>query len=295
MQHPIHEETPETHLLDEAAEYADWGWVGLWRDVLGSVWGIEYDFTRGSIGRAILLLSIPMVLEMFMESVFAVVDILFVSRLGSDAVATVGMTKAMLTVIYAIAMGLSMATTAIVARRIGERKKGEAAVAAVQAILVGLVASLPISLVGLLFSRQLLALMGASPVIIETMRTYTVIMLGGNFVIMFLFIINAVFRGAGDAAISMRVLWMANMVNIVLDPLLIFGWGPFPELGLTGAAVATTVGRGLGVLYQLRLLIRPGRRILLEPAHWKIHLPVMKRLFRLSLGGMAQFLIATAS
>jgi len=276
-------------------ESEKWTWKNFRQDIAGSIRGIEYDFTTGSIGRAILLLSIPMVLEMLMESIFAVVDIFFVSRLGSEAVATVGVTEAMLTVIYAIAMGMSMATTAIVSRRIGEKNQKAASVAGVQAILAGILMSLPVSLLGILFSKELLALMGTSSEIVETLFTYTTIMLGGNYVIMLLFIVNAVFRGAGDAAISMRVLWVANLINIVLDPLLIFGVGPFPELGLTGAAVATTIGRGLGVLYQFYLLKRPGRRIHIRYSHLKIEPVVMKKLFRLSLGGMAQLLIATAS
>ena len=267
----------------------------LWNDIRGSIRGNEYDFTKGSIGRAILLLSVPMVLEMSMESIFAVVDIFFVSRLGPEAIATVGLTESMLTIIYAIAIGLSMATTAIISRRIGEKNKEQAAISAVQAILVGIVISLPISILGIYYSEELLLLMGASQEIIQNYSGYTTVMLASNSVIMLLFIINAVFRGAGDAAISMRVLWTANILNIILDPLLIFGIGPFPELGVMGAAVATTIGRGLGVLYQFYLLSQKDNRISIASEHLRIDLPILNRLFRLSIGGIGQYLIATSS
>lgn len=267
----------------------------LWKDILGSIRGNEYDFTEGSMGRAILLLSIPMVLEMAMESVFAVVDIFFVSRLGPDAVATVGITESILTLVYAIAIGLSMSTTALVSRRIGEKNREGAAVSAVQSILAALLVTIPISLAGIFFSPQILQLMGANQQMIDELFWYTAIMLGGNAVIMLLFIINAVFRGAGDAAISMRVLWVANLINIVLDPLLIFGYGPFPEMGILGAAVATTIGRGLGVVFQFYQLGYKSNRIAIYRKHWKIEAGVMKRLIRLSLGGIGQYLIATSS
>lgn len=272
-----------------------YGLSELWSDIRGSIKGNEYDFTRGSIGRAILLLSIPMVLEMSMESIFAVVDIFFVARLGPEAVATVGLTESMITIIYAIAIGLSMATTAIVSRRIGEKDKQGAAVACVQSILVGVLVSLPITLLGIFYSEELLRLMGASETILNELTGYTTVMLAFNGIIMLLFIINAVFRGAGDAAISMRVLWMANILNIILDPLLIFGIGPFPELGVTGAAVATTIGRGLGVVYQFYLLSGVSKRIRIHLQDWRLDLPVMNRLFRLSIGGIGQYLIATSS
>lgn len=267
----------------------------LWQDIKGSVKGMEYDFTSGSTGRAILLLSIPMVLEMMMESVFAVADIFFVSKLGPEAVATVGITESIMTILYAVAMGLSMGTTAIVSRRIGERNRAGASIAAVQSVLIGIVVSIPVAALGIFLSHELLGLMGASEVIINEMYTYTMIMMGGNLVIMLLFIVNAVFRGAGDAAISMRVLWFANLLNIVLDPILIFGLGPIPAMGITGAAIATTFARGLAVVYQFWMLSGRSSRIRVKRRDWKLNLEVMNRLFRVSVGGIGQFLIATAS
>ena len=267
----------------------------LWVDIKASVSGTEQDFTEGKIGRAILLLSIPMVLEMSMESIFAVADIFFVSKLGADAVATVGITESLITIVYAIAIGLAMATTAVVARRIGEKDPESASKATVQAILAGFFVSIPISLLGIFFASDLLTLMGASENIVENLSPYTSIMIGGNVVIMLLFVINAVFRGAGDAAISMKVLWFANAINIVLDPILIFGWWIFPELGIAGAAVATTIGRGLAVLYQFYILFNSSSRIRLIKRHITIDREIMKNLIRISLGGIGQFIIATSS
>jgi putative MATE family efflux protein len=267
----------------------------IWKDLREAVAGSEQDFTEGGIGRAIFLLSVPMILEMVMESVFAVVDIFFVSKLGADAVATVGLTESMLTIIYAIAVGFSMATTAMVARRIGEKNVAGARAAALQSMVVGMLISVPFSIAAILFAPEMLQLMGASSRIVESGWGYTATLIGGNVVIILLFIINAVFRAAGDAAISMRVLWLANGINIILDPCLIFGWGPFPELGLTGAAVATTIGRGAAVIYQLILLNRGRGRIQLSRSDLKLQPEVMLQLLRLSLGGVGQFIIATSS
>lgn len=267
----------------------------LWTDIKESIAGSDRDFTSDSIGKALLILSIPMVLEMIMESIFAVVDIFFVSRLGADAVATVGITESSMTIVYAIGMGLSTATTALVARRIGEKKSGKAGMAAFQAIVAGFSVSLLITVPGIIYAKEFLLLMGASEEMAEAGYLYPAIMFGGNSVIMLLFIINAVFRSSGDAAVSMRVLLMANLFNIVLDPLLIFGIGPFPELGLMGAAIATTIGRGLAVCYQFYLLFNGNKRIRLELHHVRIKLKVMFQLFRLSAGGILQYIIATSS
>jgi len=264
-------------------------------DLKEAIAGTELDFTTGRLGRAIFLLSVPMALEMLMESVFAIVDIFFVSKLGPDAVATVGITESMITLVYAIAVGLSTATSSIVSRRIGEKNQEGASAAAFQAMLTGFVISLFIAVPGFLFSRRLLQVMGASQVIVNEMWGFTAIMLGGNTVIMLLFVINAIFRSAGDATISMRILWMANLINMVLDPLLIFGIGPFPELGIKGAAIATTTGRGLAVLSQLVILVRGKKRVQLALRHIRPDWPVMKTLIRLSLGGIGQHFIATSS
>jgi len=260
-----------------------------------SIGGTQQDFTEGSLSRGVVLLAIPMVLEMTMESVFAVVDIFFVARLGEDAISTVGLTEAILCLIYAVAIGLAMGTTAMVARRIGEKDPEAAGTVAVQSIvLCGIVAAL-VGLGGGLTAPHLLRLMGASAEIVETGSGYTAILLATNAVIMLLFINNAIFRGAGDASLAMRSLWLANGINIVLDPCLIFGLGPFPEMGLTGAAVATTIGRGTGVLYQFSALSRKGGRIHLRPRNWRLVPPVMSRLIRVSAGGVLQFLVETAS
>jgi putative MATE family efflux protein len=267
----------------------------VFRSLLEAIRGSEQDYTEGSLGRAIFLLSVPMVLEMAMESVFAVVDIYFVSHLGSSAAATVGLTESMLTLIYALALGHAMGTTAMVARRIGEKNPREAADTAVQAILVGIVASIPVSIAGIFWSKHLLAWMGADGWIHEHGYRYTQWMLGGNAVIMLIFIMNAIFRGAGDAAIAMRVLWIANAINIVLGPSLIRGWGPFPELGIEGAGIATTIGRGTGVAIQFFVLFRGGRHIKVARDQLSIHASIMLRLIRVSLGGIGQFIIATSS
>ena len=267
----------------------------IWQDIKESLAGTDKDFTKGSIGRAILVLSIPMVLEMLMESVFAVVDIFFVSKLGPEAVATVGITESMLTIIYAVAIGFSMATTAVIARRYGEKDYDKAALSAVQAILVAIIASVPIGLLGAFFSKDLLRLMGATGDIITEFSIYTTIMFSTNVVIMLIFIINAIFRGTGDATISMRALWIANGINIVLDPVLIFGFWIFPEMGIAGAATATSIGRGIGVAYQFYKLSGSNTRINISMRHLVAKWDIMKNLIRVSLGGIGQFIIATSS
>jgi putative MATE family efflux protein len=267
----------------------------VWTLLKRAVQGTEQDYTEGSLGRAVLLLSVPMILEMLMESVFGILDVFFVGRLGPEAVAAVGLTESLLTVVFALALGLSMSTTALVARRIGEKRPEEAAKTAVQAIAVGLLVSVPSTVVGLVWPRELLALMGAPPSVVETGWTYTAWILAGNASILLLFLINAVFRGAGDATVAMRSLWVANGVNLVLDPCLIFGLGPFPELGVTGAAIGTTVGRTVGVVYQLATLAARGRRVHVEGRHLRLEPAVAWNLVRVSVGGTVQFLIATAS
>jgi putative MATE family efflux protein len=260
-----------------------------------AVRGSEQDFTEGALGRAVFMLSIPMILEMSMESVFGILDVFFVGRLGAAAVAAVGVTESLLTLVFALALGLSMSTTAMVARRIGEKDAEAAALTAVQAIVLGVLASLPAALVGALWPRQLLALMGADAAVADTGWAYTAWILGGNATILLLFLINAIFRGAGDASVAMRSLWLANGVNIVLDPCLIFGLGPFPELGITGAAIGTTVGRASGVVYQLHALARGSGRLLIRRRHLRLDARILLRLLRVSLGGILQFVIATAS
>jgi len=266
-----------------------------WATIKLALTGKELNFTSGPIGRAIILLAIPMVLEMVMESVFALTDAFFVSRLGTDAVATVGLTEAMISILFAVAIGSGMATTAMVARRIGEKNTAGARVAAAQSILLGLMLTLVVALPGVLFAKDLLRLMGGTPELIASGHGYTQVLFGGSATIMLIFLLNAVFRGAGDAAIAMRVLWIANGINIVLDPCLIFGLGPFPELGVTGAAVATTIGRGAGVLIQFWVLFRGGSRIRVRWPDCVPRLRIIVRLFRLSVGGILQILIGTSS
>jgi putative MATE family efflux protein len=268
---------------------------GFWALLLESLKSEEKEYTSGSINKAIFLLAVPMVLEVLMESVFAVVDIYFVSKISTNAVAVVGLTETMLTLVYSIAIGLSMAATAMVARRIGEKDKKGAAIAAVQAMVLGGIFSLTIGLVGFVFADDLLRLMGASEEMIREGVGYTRIIFTTNIVISFLFLLNGIFRGAGDAAIAMRSLWLANGLNIILDPILIFGWGPIPAMGIEGAAIATCIGRGTGVLYQLYILFRGGSRIVLDRTVFRLNKEVLFRLFKVSLGGMGQYVINSAS
>jgi putative MATE family efflux protein len=267
----------------------------LWSSIRESIRGSHQDFTTGSLNRAILLLAIPMVLEMVLESLFAVVDVFWVSRLGADAVATVGLTESLLSLVMAIGFGLSLSTTAMVARRIGEKDPAGAAVAGVQAIVIGLSLSAIVGLPCLFYASDLLRLMGASSQIIGVGSGYTRIALAGSGAIMMLFLNNAIFRGAGDAAIAMRLLWVSNIINLVLDPCLIFGWGPFPKLGVTGAAIATLTGRSIGVLYQFYRLLRGTERIRILRCQLHVNIRVLLRLIRVSLTGILQFAIAHTS
>ncbi|MFN0187603.1 MAG: MATE family efflux transporter [Bacteroidia bacterium] len=267
----------------------------IWQELKDAIKGTEADYTKVSLNRAIFLLAVPMILELVMESTFAVVDIFFVGKLGSSAVATVGLTETYLFLLYSVAMGLSMAVTAIIARRIGEKNKTEAAISAVQAILLALLISIPFSLAGIFYAKDLLMLMGADPWSVDVGYKYTQWMLGGNFVILLLFIINAIFLGAGDAAIAMRVLWIANGINIILCPLLINGWGFIPAMGIEGAALATNIGRGTGVLLQLYLLLKGGKHIRVTLAQLPLNIKLMLNMIKTSLGGIAQMLIAMTS
>ena len=267
----------------------------LWSDLKEAIRGSEKDFTKIPISKAIILLSIPMVLEMSMESVFALVDIWFVSRLGAAEVAVVGITESLMTIVYAIGMGLGVGTTAVVSRRIGEKRPRDAAQASIQAIIASIAISMVFSVIGIIFAKDLLRFMGASEATIEMGYHYPMIMLGGNAVIMLLFVINAVFRSSGDAAVSMRVLWIANLLNIALDPLLIFGWGPIPALGLKGAAIATNTGRGIAVLYQLYLLTRGSYRIKVLMTDIKIRFKTIWKVVKLSLGAIGQNVISHSS
>ena len=268
---------------------------GLWSAIRESLRGSHRDYTQGPIGRSIILLAIPMVLEMCMESIFAVVDIKWVSYLGPDAMATVGLTESLLTLMYAIAIGLSIGATATVARRIGEKNPEGAARAAIQALALGLIVSAVVALIGAPLAPKLLSIMGASPEVVAQGWGFTTIMLAGNVTIMMLFMINAIFRGAGDAAIAMRVLWLANAINILLGPCFIFGLGPFPKLGIVGAAVATNIGRGTGALYAFSRLIRSGGRFEIKGHHFRFEPAIMLRLLRLSATGTFQVFIGMAS
>jgi putative MATE family efflux protein len=263
--------------------------------LLDALRGARHDLTAGSVDRAFLLLSVPMVLEMVMESIFALVDVFFVSRLGADAVATVGMTESMLTFIQTLPMGLSIGATALVSRRIGEKDPERAASAAVQSLWLGLLLALPVAVGGVLFARPLLVALGASPWVVEHGAPYTRVMLGSSFILTLLFLISAILRGAGDAATSMRALWVANALNIVLAPCLIFGLGPLPEMGVLGAAVATTLGRSVGVAYQLHGLMRGNGRLALRRHHLRLEPTTLLTLLRLSGSAILQSLLLMSS
>jgi putative MATE family efflux protein len=284
-------DTEEATLPARSAPHAA---AGNWEKIKEALRGAHHDYTDGPIGRAIFLLAVPMVLETVLESVFAVVDVFFVGRLGADAVATVGLTESMMVLVYTLAMGLGIGATATVARRIGERDPEGASHAAAQAIVLALFISAVLGLVGVLSAPTLLRAMGAAPGVIAN-SNFTRIMLGGNAVVLLLFLVNAIFRGAGDAVIAMRVLWLANAINIVLGPMLIFGVGPFPQLGVVGAAVATNIGRGTGALFALSRLVRPGARVRVRRHHFRLDPALMWQMVRLSGSGTFQILVGSAS
>jgi len=266
-----------------------------WHIVVEALRGSSIDYTTAPLGRAIVMLAVPMVMEMAMESIFAVADVFWVAHLGADAVATVGLTESMMTIIYTLAMGLSIGATAVVARRIGERNPAGAARAGVQSIFLGLIVSTLISAIGIRYGASLLRVMGATDAVVSTGSGFTRVLLGGNATVVLLFLINAVFRGAGDAAIAMRVLWLGNAINIVLGPCFIFGLGPFPALGVKGAAVATTIGRGTAVLCQIAVLLRGGGRVAVTLDDIRVDPPVMATMMRLSGTGTLQILLGTTS
>jgi putative MATE family efflux protein len=267
----------------------------LFRYFIIAITGKETEFTTGSIRKAVFMLSIPMILEMMMESIFAIVDIAYVSRVSVNAVATIGLTESVITLVYAIAIGLSMAATAVVARRVGEKDLKGARQAAMQAILLGIAVAVSIGAVGFLYSKEILALMGGEPDLIAEGYGYTKLLIGGNITIVLLFLINAIFRGAGDASVAMWTLVLSNGLNIILDPVFIFGWGPIPEFGVMGAAIATNIGRGTAVIFQLGILFFGWSRIKLAVSDIVLRTGVMLNLIKVSLGGIAQFLIGTSS
>ncbi len=267
----------------------------IWQELKAAIRGTEADYTKVSLKKAIFLLAIPMILELVMESTFAIADIFFVSKLGASAIATVGLTETYLFLLYSVAMGLSMGVTAIIARRVGEKNVGAAGISAVQAIMISFIVSIPFTIGGIFFAKDLLLLMGADDWTLNHGYRYTQWMLGGNLVILLLFVINAIFRGAGDAAIAMRILFISNGINIVLDPLLIFGWGPVPSMGIEGAAIATNIGRGIGVLAQFWLLFKGGKHIQVTFAQLRLNIEVMINMLKTSFGGIAQMLVAMTS
>ncbi|MCZ7615020.1 MAG: MATE family efflux transporter [Ignavibacteriaceae bacterium] len=267
----------------------------LWQELKNAIRGSDADYTEIKIGKAIFLLAVPMILELIMESTFAVVDIYFVGTLGASAVATVGLTETYLFLLYSIAMGLATGVTAIVARRIGEKDKEKASISAIQAIFIALVASIPFMIAGIFFAKELLVLMGGDKWTIDHGYKYTQWMLGGNVVIILLFVINAIFRGAGDAAIAMRVLWIGNGINMILDPILIYGLGPFPELGIEGAAIATNIGRGVGVIMQLWFLFKGVKHIRVLKSQFQLQWETIKKIIKTSLGGIGQMIVAMTS
>ncbi len=281
--------------MSDAAAPAKARVLGFWPSLREAVLGSRQDYTEGQIGRAIVMLAVPMVLEMCMESLFGVVDVFWVAHLGATAITTVGLTETCLTVLFVIAIGLGTGATALVARRIGEKNEAAAGVVAVQAIAVGLIVSALTAIFGYFYSPDLLRIMGGDPDVVKLGTGYARMILGGSATIFLLFLINAVFRGAGDAATAMRALWLANIVNICLNPFLIFGIGPFPRLGVTGSAVGTTIGRGIGVLFQLWVLTSGRSRFAVHAAQVRLDFAVMWRMVRLSLTAMFQYMVQMAS
>ena len=290
MQEPVEIATPESSATP--SKHTD---HGFWATLREAVRGSEQDFTEGGIGRAIFLLSVPMVLEMAMESLFGAVNVYWVAHLGKEQAAAVGITESLLTIVFTVAIGLSMATTAMVARRIGEKDPEGAARAAVQSILLGILISIPIALAGVIFREPLFRMMNAEAGVVAAGSGYIAVIFGANVVVMLLFLFNAIFRGAGDAAVAMRSLWIGNAINLVLDPCFIFGLGPFPEMGVAGSAVATTIGRSCGVAYQCHKLFGGGGRVPVRLDQIKPDFEVMKSLLRISFGGMFQMLVATSA
>lgn len=263
-----------------------------------SIRGDEYDYTQGSIRAAVVLLAVPMILELILESVFAVVDMYFVSHLqngAKQAMATVGLTESVISIVYTLGFGISMAATAVVARRIGEKDNEGAAHAGAQSILIGIAISIVLSIAGVIFAPSILKLMGAAPDVIKEGTSFARIMFGSSLVIILLFLINGIYRGAGDATMAMRSLWIASGINIILCPMLIYGYGPFPELGLKGAAIATVIGRGTGVLYQCYHLFGGKRIIHLLRHHFKWDTPVIKTLLDVAWPATSQFFIQSGS
>ncbi len=260
-----------------------------------AVLGKQQDFTQGSIRKAVFMLAIPMILEMLMESIFALVDIIYVSKVSVNAVATVGLTESVLTLVYAIAIGLSMGATALIARRVGEKDIKKARETAVQVIFIGIILSIAISIVGILYPKDILRLMGGEPSLIEEGFGYTRIILGGNITVMLLFLINAIFRGAGDASVAMWTLIISNTLNIILDPIFIFGLGPIPAYGAEGAAIATTIGRGTAVIIQISVLFVGYSKIKIALKDLKLKLALIVNIIKVSLGGIGQFIIGTSS
>jgi putative MATE family efflux protein len=267
----------------------------FWSLIKRSLRGDPYDYTQGSIRQAIVLLAIPMILELSLESVFAVVDMFFVGKLGENAIATVGLTESVITIIYSLAIGLSTAATAVVARRIGEKNEDGAAHAGMQTLILCFITTIVISISGFIFAPDILRVMGAKPEVVRDGVVFTRIMLGGSIVIILLFLINGIFRGAGNAAIAMRSLWLASISNIILCPLLIYGIGPIEGLGLKGAAIATTIGRAIGVSYQLYHLLKGTSSIHIKARHFKFDWPIMRSVINIAWPATFQFIIASGS